>query len=65
MSKSKSLPTDFTDMISKYEKDGLYNPEPDRRGKAMPDEKIGERQRELERMIEPGPRTTVASLFGD
>lgn len=65
LSKTKSLPTDFTDMIAKYERSGLYNPEPDRRGKAMPDEKIGERTDELERMIEPAPKTIVASLFGD
>lgn len=65
LSKAKALPLDFTDMIAKYERNGLYNPEPDRRGRSVADEKLKERRDELDRMIEPGPRTIVASLFGD
>lgn len=63
LSKSKSLPGDFTELIAKYEKDGLYNPEPDRRGKSVPDDTVRERREEIERMIEPAPQDILNSLF--
>jgi hypothetical protein len=65
LSKARSLPQDFTDMIRKYEQSGLYNPEPDRRGRSVADERLKERQVEIDRIVEPGPKVIVASLFGD